>query len=148
MHMKKFLISVIGCFIALSCVVTSCRQVCPPTETEILARQVKEYAQLHPDGFTIHLPDWSVPDSGIVVSYAATQGTNKENMIVAVVEHALQHDSLVGGWFNSQDSMYYYDSCRLFPEDSLDAAMAFGIENKQIAIFVLSCDSSIYLQKK
>lgn len=137
----------IAIFIALSCVVSSCRQVCPPTETEILARQVKEYAQLHPAGFTIHIPDWTVPTTGIVVSYAKKNNSYNEQDVPSVIEHALHHDSIVGGWYHEEQNIYFYDSNRIFPEDSLEAAIAFGIANEQIAIYILSRDSTIYLNK-
>lgn len=50
-----------------------------------------------------------------------------------------------GGWLDTSNSLYYFDSSRFFPEDSLDAAIRFGIENGQIAVFVLSQGSEIRL---
>ncbi|MBP5649516.1 MAG: hypothetical protein J6X01_00355 [Bacteroidales bacterium] len=44
----------------------------------------------------------------------------------------------MGGWLDTTDSLYYFDSSRLFPEDSLSAAIRFGVKNKQLAVYVLS----------
>jgi hypothetical protein len=49
----------------------------------------------------------------------------------------------VGGWFNAADNLYYFDSTRLFPEDSLDSALRFARENRQMAVFVLSVGKEI-----
>ena len=43
---------------------------------------------------------------------------------------------IVGGWFNSENGEFYFDSCKLFK--SLDEAKAFGKENHQIAIYDLT----------
>ncbi|MBQ2077757.1 MAG: hypothetical protein II471_09645, partial [Bacteroidales bacterium] len=52
-----------------------------------------------------------------------------------VVRHAIRHDGYVGGWLDTADSLYYFDSTRLFPEDSLEDAIKFGLKNRQKAIF-------------
>lgn len=133
--------------VALSFLGASCHQICPPSDTENLAHQVEVYAESHPDGFTIHLPDFAVPTSGIVVSYSGAMHSYSELDVSSTVEHALLHDSVVGGWRNNEQNVYVYGSNRIFPEDSLEAAIAFGKANEQIAIYVLSCDSTIYLNK-
>jgi hypothetical protein len=51
----------------------------------------------------------------------------------------------VGGWLDTTDSLYYFDSSRLSPEDSLSAAIRFGVENKQLAVYVLSKEAEIRL---
>lgn len=43
-----------------------------------------------------------------------------------------------GGWLDTDNGSYYFDSVRIFPEDSLEYAIQFGRENGQIAVFVLS----------
>ena len=43
------------------------------------------------------------------------------------------------------DSLYYFDSVRVFPEDSLSAAVRFGKANHQIAIFILSSGEEVLL---
>jgi len=96
------------------------------------------YSVSHPNGFTMNLATMTEPTKGVVVAYAATQGCHSRKQLGRVVRHAISHDGYVGGWLDTSDSLYYFDSSRLFPEDSLDAAIRFGIENEQIAVFVLS----------
>ena len=103
-----------------------------------VADSVWAYSIRHPDGFTMNLVTMTEPSEGVVVAYAATQGCHSRKQLGRVVRHAVRHDGYVGGWLDTSDSLYYFDSSRLFPEDSLAAAIRFGIENGQIAIFVLS----------
>jgi len=62
-----------------------------------------------------------------------------------VITHALQHESYVGGWFDSVTGLYYFDSTRIFPEDQLNETIQFGIENGQQSICVLSTGENISL---
>lgn len=86
------------------------------------------------------------PTEGIAVSYSSTQGSYSRKNLNRVVRHAMRHDGYVGGWFDTADSLYYFDSTRLFPEDSLDAAIKFGIKNEQKAIFNLAEKKEIWLE--
>lgn len=103
-----------------------------------VADSVWAYSICHPDGFTMNIATMTEPTEGVVVAYAATQGCHSRQQLGRVVRHAMRHGGYVGGWLDTSDSLYYFDSSRLFPEDSLAAAIRFGIENGQIAIFVLS----------
>lgn len=103
-----------------------------------VADSVWTFSLRHPDGFTMDVATMTEPTEGVVVAYAATQGCHSRKQLGRVVRHALRHDGYVGGWLDTSDSLYYFDSSRLFPEDSLAAAIRFGIENGQIAVFVLS----------
>ena len=103
-----------------------------------VADSVWVYSVRHPDGFTMNLSTMTEPSEGVVVAYAATQGCHSRKQLGRVVRHAIRHDGYVGGWLDTSDSLYYFDSSRLFPEDSIAAAIRFGIENGQIAIFILS----------
>ena len=96
------------------------------------------YSLQHPDGFTMDVATMTEHMEGVVVAYAATQGCHSRKQLGRVVRHALRHDGYVGGWLDTSDSLYYFDSSRLFPEDSIAAAIRFGIENGQIAVFILS----------
>ena len=49
------------------------------------------------------------------------------------------------GWQDTDTGLYYYDSAKLFPEDQRDQAIAFGIENEQEAIYVISTGETIDL---
>ena len=42
---------------------------------------------------------------------------------------------MVGGWFDPEEGKYYFDSSRIFPEDSLAAALAFARANHQHTVY-------------
>ena len=105
--------------------------------------KVWTYSQTHPEGFTIDLRTMTEPVEGICVAYAATQNSHSRDQLPYVVSHALSHNGYVGGWLNTSDSLYYFDSDRIFPEDSLAAALRFAKENGQISVFVLSTYTEI-----
>ena len=86
------------------------------------------------------------PAVGISVAYAETQNSHSYRQLRKVVRHALKHDGIVGGWFNSDDSLYYFDSTRLFPEDSLIPALRFAKQNGQYAVFILSKGETISVE--
>ena len=104
-------------------------------EIEALSDKIWTYSLTHPDGFTIDIRTMTEPTEGIAVSYYATQGSHSRKSLTRVVRHAMRHDGYVGGWLDTADSLYYFDSTRLFPEDSLDAAIKFGLKNRQKAIY-------------
>jgi ABC-type amino acid transport substrate-binding protein len=64
------------------------------------------------------------------------------------VSHALQHEGYVGGWYNSDDGLYYFDSTKLFPENDLKGALQFGKENGQRSVFILSTHTDIPIHGK
>lgn len=113
---------------------------------ETTANQIWTYSLSHPDGFTMDLRTMTEPTEGICVAYAATQGCHSREALDYVITHAMKHNGFVGGWLDITDSLYYFDSSRIFPEDSLAAAKKFGIENGQIAIFIISEGKEIRLQ--
>ena len=119
---------------------SSCRDL---DDIQLLVDKVWEYSLAHPDGFTIHIPDFKEPTYGIAVSYAATQNSHSKEALPQVIRHALSHDGYVGGWQDTDTGLYYYDSTKLFPEDQRDQAIAFGIENEQEAIYVISTGETI-----
>ena len=88
------------------------------------------------------------PKEGIVVSYAATQNSHSRDQLDKVVSHALRHEGYVGGWYNSEDGLYYFDSTTLFPENDLKGAIQFGKENGQHSVFILSTYTDIPLDGK
>ena len=59
-------------------------------------------------------------------------------LLALVITHAKANGNHVGGWLDTDNGSYYFDSVRIFPEDSLEYAIQFGRENGQIAVFVLS----------
>ena len=114
----------------------------------VIADKVWAFSQTHPDGFTIDIRTMTEPTEGIAVSYAVTQNSHSRDQLDKVVSHALQHDGYVGGWFNSEDGLYYFDSTKLFPESDLKGAIQFGKENGQHSVFILSTYTDIPLDGK
>ena len=114
----------------------------------VIADKVWAFSQTHPDGFTIDIRTMTEPTEGIAVSYAATQNSHSRDQLDKVVSHALQHEGYVGGWFNSEDGLYYFDSTKLFPENDLKGAIQFGKENGQHSVFILSTYTDVPLDGK
>lgn len=108
-----------------------------------IADKVWAYSQNHPDGFTLDIRTMTEPQEGIAVSYAATQNSHSRSQLNDVVSHALQHDGYVGGWYNTDNQLYYFDSTRLFPENDLKSALLFGRENGQNSAFILSTHTEV-----
>ena len=118
------------------------------SKIEALADKVWAFSQSHPDGFTLDLRTMTEPAEGIAVSYSATHGSHSRSHLDTVVRHALSHEGYVGGWLNSADGLYYFDSTRLFAEDSLQAALQFGHDNDQNSVFILSNSTDVPLDGK
>ena len=133
------------CFLQTSCTINS--KLVQKSKIEDLSDKIWTYSQSHPDGFTLDIRTMTEPTEGIAVSYSATQGSHSRKSLNCVVRHALRHDGYVGGWLNITDSLYYFDSTCLFPEDSLDAAIRFGIENGQKSIYSIAGKREISLIK-
>ena len=87
--------------------------------------------------FTLNVRTLQPVATGFVVSYKATQNSFSETDLQSVVAHALKHDGVVGGWYNSKDGRYYFDSNKVFKPNKLSEAIEFGLENEQLAIFSL-----------
>ena len=118
------------------------------SDISVIADKIWAFSQTHPDGFTIDIRTMTEPTEGIAVSYAATQNSHSRDQLDKVVSHALQHEGYVGGWYNSEDSLYYFDSTKLFPENDLQGAIQFGKENGQYSVFILSNYTDIPLDGK
>jgi uncharacterized membrane protein YsdA (DUF1294 family) len=113
-----------------------------------VADKIWAFSQSHPNGFTLDLRTMTEPTKGIAVSYAATQNSHSRNQLDKVVNHAIQNDGYVGGWYNKDNGLYYFDSTRLFPEDSLQAAIRFGKENGQHSVYVISSSTEIPIMQE
>ena len=131
------------------------------SEITAIADKVWAFSQTHPDGFTINIRTMTEPTEGIAVSYAATQNSyscvpsvaselssSVRDQLDKVVSHALQHEGYVGGWYNVEDGLYYFDSTKLFPENDLKGAIQFGKENGQYSVFILSTYTEIPINGK
>ena len=114
--------------------------------TTTLADSIWVFSQTHPDGFTLNISTWEAPKEGVVVSHAATQDRHDRTDLDFVVSHAQSPGHHIGGWLDNETGRYYFDSVRIFPEDSLSQAIQFGRENAQIAIYILSSGKEIRLE--
>lgn len=146
----SFRLLILSLIFSLCCVLqTSCTtssNLADNSKVKTLSDKIWTYSQSHPDGFTLDIRTMTEPTEGIAVSYLATQGCHSRKKLNRVVRHAMHHDGYVGGWLDTTDSLYYFDSTRLFPEDSLDAAIKFGLENKQKAIYSIAEKREIRLK--
>ena len=103
-----------------------------------IVEEIWTLSQNRPDGFTLDLRTMAEPTEGISAAYAETMNSCSRKQLAEVVRHAMHHDSHIGGWLDTRDNTYYFDSIRLFPESSLKEAIQFGQENDQHAIYILS----------
>ena len=145
----RFLIAVLTiCMMAGVASCSSNKDTTEQSKITAIADQIWAYSQGHPDGFTLDIRTLTEPKEGIAVSYAATQNSHSRDQLDKVVRHALQHDGYVGGWYNSENALYYFDSTRLFPENDLRGAIQFGKDNGQHSVFVLSSYTDVPLDGK
>lgn len=117
-------------------------------EVTSISDKVWDFSQTHPAGFTLDIRSMSEPAEGIAVSYLETQNSHSRYQLDKVIRHALSHDGYVGGWLNTENGLYYFDSTKLFPETSLKEAIQFGKENGQYSLFILSSSTDIPLEGK
>lgn len=90
-------------------------------------------ASKNPSGFTYSIVDNTFVENGFVVGYEATQNSFGLLGLFKSVEHAENHDQIVGGWENEDDGRYSFDSNKVF--DDKKEAIEFGIQQKQEAIY-------------
>lgn len=98
--------------------------------------EILKIAESNPEGFTIKLPSLESVESGIVAAYLETQNCYAAVGLQYVIRHAMQNSQTMGGWLNSDNGYYYFDSVKVF--ENLNEAIAFGRENQQIAIYDLT----------
>lgn len=97
--------------------------------------EILEIARKNPDGFTIELPSLEPVKTGIVVAYEATQNSFDIEGLKKCVRHALKHGNKIGGWLNTENGLFYFDSVITFKNE--EEAIKFGKAQNQIAIFDL-----------
>ena len=119
-----------------------------PDSITAIADRVWTFSRSRPDGFTLDIRTMTEPTQGIAVSYAATQHSHLREQLDTVVRHALQHDGYVGGWYDSIQGKYCFDSTRLFPENKLSDALQFAKDNGQFSVYILSTSTEIPLRGK
>ena len=141
--MKHIAIIPLLFLLAVSC--GTSRHLSGTDTSESVADRIWTYSKTHPDGFTLDIKTMTQPTEGICAAYEFTQSSHSRSDLEAIVTHATSHGGFVGGWLDTSDSLYYFDSVRIFPDDSLQAAINFGKANHQIAIFNLSTEKEIRL---
>lgn len=100
--------------------------------------EILKLARANKEGFTVYLLDLTPVRNGIVVAYAETQNSYNLEGLKKCVEHAKQHNGVIGGWFDTESKKYYFDSVKIFEDNQLKQAIEFGKQNRQIAIFDLT----------
>ena len=95
-------------------------------------------AMANKDGYTVNAETLQPVTSGYAVAVADTQNSFGFEGLANVVQYVSEHPEVnaFGGWYNSENNMYYYDATVIV--DDLDAAMELGRINNQIAIFDLA----------
>lgn len=110
-----------------------------------LTERVWEYSLNNPEGFTLNIETMKPITSGICVAYAETQDSHSLESLEAVINHALTHGKHVGGWYNPENGLYYFDSVKVFPVGQIQEAIEFGRREQQLAIYVIDLEETIIL---
>ncbi len=110
-------------------------------ERQELISYITEYAEQHPDGFTLNINTRQPETKGYAVEYLLPSTD-----IEYIVEHALAHENIVGGWKDPETMIFAYGSTKVFPEGEESEAIAFGIQNDQKAIYDLTNSRTIYIK--
>lgn len=103
-----------------------------------LIEGVWEYSLINPEGFTINIDTMKPIKYGISVAYLETQDSFGRESLTRVINHALEHGKVIGGWYDTESKRYYFDSVKVFKNSEIDKAIEFAKENNQLAIFDLT----------
>lgn len=97
------------------------------------------------EGFTVNAATLQPVTTGYAVAVAATQNSFGLEGLANVVKYVDEHPEInaFGGWYNSQNRMYYFDATVII--EDLKTAIELGRANKQIAIFDLANGLTINL---
>ena len=104
---------------------------------------IKKIARENPEGFTVKIPSLEWVIDGYIAAYSETQDCFGDEGLLRVLEHATEHDKIVGGWLNKENKQFYFDSDKQF--FNKDEAIEFGRKHRQIAIFDLQTFREIRL---
>ena len=90
------------------------------------------------DGFTVNAANLQPVKSGYAVAVEYTQNSFGFMGLVNVVKYVTEHPEInaFGGWYNSDNNMFYYDATVIV--DDLSTAKELGRINNQIAVFDLA----------
>ena len=95
-------------------------------------------ATTNKEGFTVNAATLQPVTTGYAVAVADTQNSFGFDGLANVVQYVSEHPEVnaFGGWYNSENNMYYYDATVIV--DDLATAKELGRINNQIAIFDLA----------
>lgn len=90
------------------------------------------------EGFTVNAATLQPITTGYAVAIAATQNSFGLEGLANVVKYVSEHPEInaFGGWYNSQNNMYYFDATMIVKD--LKTVIEIGRANKQLAIFDLT----------
>ena len=90
------------------------------------------------EGYTVNAATLQPVTTGYAVAVADTQNSFGFEGLENVVKYVSEHPEVnaFGGWYNSDNNMYYYDATVIV--NDLEAAKDLGRYNKQLAIFDLA----------
>ena len=90
------------------------------------------------EGFTVNAATLQPVTKGYAVAVADTQNSFGLEGLANVFKYVAEHPEInaFGGWYNSQNNMYYFDATVIV--DDLAAAIELGRINKQLAIYDLT----------
>lgn len=132
-------------FVVVLSVVACNKQDDDQDSVSAIVESVWEYSLNNPDGFTVEIPSLNTPTSGLAVGYYLGQENVGKESLVDVVIHALENDQFVGGWLDTEDGQYYFDSISIFEDGAYDEAQQFAIDNQQRAYYDLKSQTTIYV---
>ena len=90
------------------------------------------------EGYTVNAATLQPVTTGYAVAVADTQNSFGFKGLANVVKYVEEHPEVnaYGGWYNSENKMYYYDATVIV--NDLEDAKELGRINNQIAIFDLA----------
>ena len=100
---------------------------------QFLVDAISNIAVQNPDGFTLDLSTWEQPKTGFAVAMAATQNSFNREGLEKVVDYAIDHNLMIGGWRGPDG--YYFDAIKVY--STKNWAIVIGKHEKQLAIFDL-----------
>ncbi len=89
-----------------------------PTEilaTSLMIDQILKIAEQNPEGFTIYLPSMEFVKHGWVIANKETQDKFGRKGLIEVVEFAMNHNRIVGGYRN-KDGEFQFDASIVEPD--------------------------------
>jgi len=102
-----------------------------------LVERIMDYSEKNPYGFTLNIETFRPVRKGISVAFLETQNSFGKHNLEKVILHALKNNKTIGGWLNSKNGLFYFDSVKIFKKSEFNQAIEFAKQNQQIAIYDL-----------